>query len=400
MSDTRVTPTVLLGVEPGDHVGGPLRIERGLWTAKQRQSCALHEIAYRACFKAELPAFFISRLTQPGERVYDPFAGRGTTAVEAALQGRRVVSNDINPLSAILARPRIAPPSLAAIRQRLASLSLREAPPPAADDPDLSPFYHPETERELRALREYLRQRAEAQEEDDLDRWIRMVATNRLTGHSAGFFSAYTLPPNQAVTPERQRLINQRLGQTPPYRDVKALILRKSQQLLRDLDEDTLARMRRLAEDAIFLTAPAQCTPSISSESIALTVTSPPFLDVVDYARDNWLRCWFNHINVRQVASQMSTHASLDAWAEAMRAALRELHRVTRPGGFVAFEVGEVRGGQLCLEEVVRQLGEAVGFEVVAILINRQRFTKTSHIWGIANSRLGTNTNRIVLFRK
>jgi len=30
--------------------------------------------------------------------------------------------------------------------------------------------------------------------------WVRMVALGRLTGHSPGFFSVYTLPPNQAVT--------------------------------------------------------------------------------------------------------------------------------------------------------------------------------------------------------
>ena len=28
------------------------------WTARQRQSHALHEVSYRACFKAELPRFF------------------------------------------------------------------------------------------------------------------------------------------------------------------------------------------------------------------------------------------------------------------------------------------------------------------------------------------------------
>lgn len=48
------------------------------WTARQRQSHALHEVSYRACFKAELPRFFIGRLTEPGEVVYDPFMGRGT----------------------------------------------------------------------------------------------------------------------------------------------------------------------------------------------------------------------------------------------------------------------------------------------------------------------------------
>jgi len=32
--------------------------------------------------------------------------------------------------------------------------------------------------------------------------------------------------------------------------------------------------------------------------------------------------------------------------------------------------------------------------------LNEQVFTKTSHIWGVANNQLGTNTNRIVLLRK
>src|ERR671917_488376 len=82
------------------------------WTARQRQSHALHEVSYRACFKAELPRFFIGRLTGPGEVVYDPFMGRGTTLLEAALLGRRVAGTDINPLSRFLIGPRLAPPLL------------------------------------------------------------------------------------------------------------------------------------------------------------------------------------------------------------------------------------------------------------------------------------------------
>jgi len=53
-----------------------------------------------------------------------------------------------------------------------------------------------------------------------------MVATNRLTGHSSGFFSVYTLPPNQAVSPERQMRINRLRRQVPEYRDTRALILK------------------------------------------------------------------------------------------------------------------------------------------------------------------------------
>jgi hypothetical protein len=54
----------------------------------------------------------------------------------------------------------------------------------------------------------------------------------------------------------------------------------------------------------------------------------------------------------------------------------------------------------LCLDEVVVPLGVRAGFSCEGILVNTQHFTKTSHIWGVDNNSSGTNTNRIVVFRK
>ena len=83
-----------------------------------------------------------------------------------------------------------------------------------------------------------------------------------------------------------------------------------------------------------------------------------------------------------------------------MTGTFRELFRVTAPGGHVAFEVGEVRKGRIRLDEHIVPIGAEAGFLPLAIMVNRQKFTKTSHIWGIGNNDSGTNTNRIVLFRK
>ena len=83
-----------------------------------------------------------------------------------------------------------------------------------------------------------------------------------------------------------------------------------------------------------------------------------------------------------------------------MTAVFAELRRVLVPGGYVAFEVGEVRGGTIKLEETVIPCGTSVGLEPLAVVINSQVFTKTANCWGISNNRKGTNTNRIVLFRK
>src|SRR5262252_4090013 len=95
------------------------------WTSRQRAAHSLHEVSYRACFKPKLPRFFIERLTRPGQCVYDPFMGRGTTPLEAALLGRTAIGNDINPLSRVLVEPRLRPPSMEAIQARLSRIDWR-----------------------------------------------------------------------------------------------------------------------------------------------------------------------------------------------------------------------------------------------------------------------------------
>ena len=77
-----------------------------------------------------------------------------------------------------------------------------------------------------------------------------------------------------------------------------------------------------------------------------------------------------------------------------------ELHRITEIGGWVAFEVGEVRKGKINLEDHIIPLGLKSGFSFFGVVINSQNFTKTSNIWGVKNNIRGTNTNRIALFHK
>ena len=367
------------------------------WTSRQRQASSLHEVSYRACFKPQLPRFFIELFTRPGDTVYDPFSGRGTSIIEAALLGREVIANDVNPLSEILTAGRLCIPEMADLAQRL-----REIPHQREEtaDIDLSMFYHPETEAELVSLRDYLQARKAAGQEDALDRWIRMVATNRLTGHSPGFFSVYTLPPNQAVSPERQRKINARRKQTPPYRDTRQLILKKSKQLISRVSAAEKALLAAAAETARFLTEDARFTKIIPDDSVQLTVTSPPFLNVVQYAADNWLRCWFNRIDAQEVGKHITMANTLEDWEAVMGAVFRELFRLTRPGGWVAFEVGEIRNGAVQLDEHIVPLGIQAGFRCAGILINQQQFTKTANIWGVRNNREGTNSNRVVMFYK
>lgn len=372
------------------------RVEAGIpylinefWTSRQRQAHSIHEISYRACFKPQLPAFFIDHLTEPGDLVYDPFMGRGTTPIQAALMNRRPAGNDINPLSILLTRPRLRKVTLSAIQQVLNAVDWQAG---TIDDPDLLAFYSETTLRQISALRQWLLNHAPLDEEPSaaVD-WVRMVALNRLTGHSPGFFSVYTLPPNQAVSVQAQRKINEQRGQVPPDRDVRRIILKKIKFLLSDGTPPAGVKY-------LLTTAKADHTPMIPTASASLVITSPPFLDIVQYSDDNWLRCWFAGIDVQQVP--IAHHRTEAGWQAMVRGTLEELARIVLPGGHIAFEVGEVRNGRVLLERLVWAAAENLPFDRLFVMVNQQEFTKTANCWGVQNNSKGTNTNRIVVLRR
>ncbi len=371
-----------------DYTGIPVFVNE-FWTSKQRAAHSLHEISYRACFKPQLPRFFITRLTAPGDVVFDPFMGRGTTLLEATLQGRQTLGNDVNPLSRILVEARLDPPSVAAVDARLAGLSLDL---PATGPKGFDVFFHERTLNQICRLRHYLCERSSTGSADAVDRWIQMVAINRLTGHSRGFFSVYTLPPNQAMSIERQRINNERRNQLPEYRDVAALIRRKTRSLLRDLP-----RQAPSGQSLGFFRQPVGTPFVYDGPPVSLSVTSPPFMDIVNYRADNWMRCWFAGIEPDQVA--ITQTRKLEAWKDLVREALDNVATISAQGSVFAFEVGEIRNGALLLDQVVAEVARGTAWEPVCIIVNEQTFTKTSNTWGIDNNRRGTNSNRIVVMR-
>ncbi|MFZ5494636.1 MAG: DNA methyltransferase [Verrucomicrobiota bacterium] len=378
-------------IEHYDTEAGLIPVHIGeFWTSRQRDAHSIHEVSYRACYKPQLPDFFVSRYARKGSVVYDPFLGRGTTLVQARLHGCTVVGSDINPICLKLSKARLCPPPIEAIRQRLDSIVLGEEAP---EHIELFEFYHPDTLREIESWRRYFSRRRELNLLDSIDEWIEMVAINRLSGHSPGFFSVYTLPPNQAVSIERQRKINTKLNQRPEYRNTRQLIWKKTKALLRDSLPAGYS-----AHEPFLFEASADCVPQVASGSVDLVVTSPPFLDAVDYLQDNWLRLWFCDCSIDR--SVMWKIRSIPDWTARMESSLRELHRVLKPGGVIAFEVGEVRKGTVRLELEVLKAGHRAGLTAESVLINTQKFTKTSNCWGIDNNHCGTNSNRIVVFKK
>ncbi len=306
---------------------------------------------------------------------------------------------DINPVSQSLLSGRLSIPEQKTLEQRLNQiLSGSPAGEGRSEFEELLVFYHPRTLDEICHLRSYLLQRAESGSLDALDRWIRMVTTTRLTGHSKGFLSVYTLPPNQAVSIDSQRRINQKRGQTPEYRSIRDIVLSKTRSLCSRINCAERRNLEQFGPSSSCFVGSCDSIDQIPSKEVDLIVTSPPFLDVVDYRKDNWLRCWFHGIDSRGLPIWQLRN--VEEWSAKMKRVFEELYRIVKPGGWLAFEVGEIRKGSIKMETLVLPIAEKAGFSPACLMINQQEFTKTANCWGVSNSSKGTNTNRILVLQK
>jgi len=65
--------------------------------------------SYTAKFIPHIPRYFIEKYTKKGDVVLDPFAGSGTTLLEANLLGRNSLGIDINPLAVLIGQVKTTP---------------------------------------------------------------------------------------------------------------------------------------------------------------------------------------------------------------------------------------------------------------------------------------------------
>jgi len=369
-----------------------------LWTAQQRQMHSLHYvISYRASFKPELPNFCIKRYSRKGDVVLDPFTGRGTTALQANLLGRVAWGCDVNPLATRMTTAKTMPVGLDEIVLRLNETNFCRPVSLDGYSEYFAPFYHPDTYRELLNLRASFSERR-----DQVSNFIELLATSRLHGHSPGFFSVYSFP-QISIPPESQRSINKKRKQTPEYRAVAPRIIKKAAQALRD---GFASEFFAVSEANLFKVSDSRNMSFVPNNSVDLIVTSPPFLDKVDYLNDNWLECWFNGISIDEFKDKLVMCRDVVEWQNFMQDALSEMCRVLKPRSYAVVEVGEVDtpNGRLFLDELVAEAAEAVvvgdkRLIVDEVLVNQQEFTKLSHCFNVDNNQKGTNTNRLVVIK-
>lgn len=246
--------------------------------------------SYFAMFPESFAEHWLSKLTEPGDTVLDPFCGRGTLPFQALLMDREAIGCDTNPVAYCISRAKTNAPSKRAVLARINRLEdCFEADGYGADQLSELPVffqhaYHRQTLLRLVYLRDNLRHRASI-----VDGMIAALVLGSLHGEtdrSANYFSNQ-MPHTISTKPDYSVRFWKERRQTAPKRDVFG-ILRK--QLDYRYTEKPPARR------ASIFNTDMRNLPRLKSKfqnPIRCVVTSPPYFDVTNYAEDQWLRLWF-----------------------------------------------------------------------------------------------------------
>jgi len=396
-------------VDGGETNHGPL------WHAiSPRWGHSMHSMcSYHGMFPAKVVHYFLQRYSRPGDVVLDPFSGRGTTALQARVEGRKAISNDLNPLAYVLSRAKADPPSWDKVNQFVSDLERRYKRRSQRDievSPDISMLFHPGTLRQLTYLRDTLLEKA-------VSRWTReeFMVAGAIAGilhgaHRADGSSQYlsiSMPNTFSMAPSYVR------------KYIKQNNLRQLDQDVFECLRDKLARvyLDSIAgaggtvfkqDAAVFLNS-----RSVQARSVDLVVTSPPYLRVVNYGTANWIRLWWlglDEVSRNAGAGRQKLDAKLDhrhnyeTYRDFMQLMFLRVRRVLKRSGVAVFVIGDVAtpGGssRTLARDLWADVGDETGLQVIDFIEDSlPAQNKVSRIWGETKGRATEREGILVLSR-
>lgn len=347
--------------------------------------CSLHQLApYIGKIKSRIAGDLIEQYSKPGDLIVDPFAGAGTIPLEAAIRGRRAFAADISPYARILSYAKLSPPRTLEAALNSVEKALLEAE--ALPQPDLRSvplwvrrFFHPDT------LRSALRFATVARQPGNE---FPMACFLGILHHQRPGFLSY--PSSHLVPYLRSKKYPQtKFPEMYAYRELKPRLLAKVQRTYK-----RFAKLWRV--DATFHQSPVE-ELKLPQRFDAL-ITSPPYMNALDYGRDNRLRLWFIDPSLAENEVNDVTQRR-KAFVEGIMSLATKVESGLSRGGYCVFVVGEE----------VRRSFNAHPSEVVVTLMSqkapslRLRKVVTDDIPDVRRTRRecrGIKTEHFLIFQK
>lgn len=276
----------------------------------------------------------IQTYARKGDLIVDPFCGCGTVALEAATNGNRVIASDWNPYALLLTKAKLfPPPSLQAAelrlrdtwglsRERLCRQDLRKVPK------WVRRFFHPATLRSALAFRDACVESGE--------NFLLACLLGILHHQRPGFLS---YPSSHLIPYLRDRKFPRHLF--PEMYGPRDVLTRMQAKIRRTFRRPP----SKYAETRRVLKVDARQFPGV--QGIRAVITSPPYMNELDYVRDNRLRLWFLESSL-PFGIELQGRERESAFSMLIKTICSRLAPGVEHGGYFILVVGDAtRGGRV-----------------------------------------------------
>jgi SAM-dependent methyltransferase len=282
---------------------------------------------YLGKFVPQLAEVFLRRYGRPGDLVWDPFAGSGTTLVEANAFGARAAGCDISAFNCLLMRVKTAEYEPAALLRDVVLLAVGGGRV-ASEAPSqyLADWFAPQALAELLAFRDKIASTAYP----DLWRIVlsRAARSARLTRHDDLDFPAE--PVRGEYFCHKHRRVCRPVSEAEKF--LRRYVRDAVQRVQEYADTRTCSEAIVLHGDARELDPP---------EAVDLVVTSPPYPGLIDYHEQHAYA--FELLGLERL-DHAEIGRGLRDYCEDVAAVLRRAREALRPGGRVVIVVNDRRG--------------------------------------------------------
>lgn len=296
---------------------------------------SLHSISpYVGSFPPELAHFFIRKYTKPGDTVLDPFAGRGTTPLEASLHNRKALASDKFSYAACLAKAKCNPIPDSEFRSYLDTklTEARSVPHDISDlleNEDLLTFFSEYTLSKILRLQKVL-------EEDHSPEaiYLNAIVCGILHGPNDRYLSLQTKDTYSGTKSYVERYA-ERNNLTRPERDLRPRIIDNHELAQEDYIPPWLPKNTSVHQSG------SRNLP-FNTNQADLVLTSPPYLHKLDYTWNNWIRLWWLGEDRKSEQNDLDMTQDLTAYRKFIRDSLTEMDRVLTNDAVAVLVVGDV----------------------------------------------------------
>lgn len=348
--------------------------------------CTLHQIApYIGKIRPSLARDLVRRYSKEGDWVWDPFCGSGTIPLESRLLSRHVVAGDVNDYACVLTRAKLHAPVSADCCFGYLDLLSRQLPRQTGEPRNTVPnwvkrFFHRRTlDETLVLLSELMAAR----------RYFIAGCLLGILHHQRPGFLSY--PASHLVPYLRDRLYPRTdYPEAYRYRDPIPRLKAKIQRALKCPPPAPRSRFRVIQRSVL-----CRYLPCASMDAV---VTSPPYMDALDYARDNRLRLWFLGVEDYRVVEDLEIR-KIGAFRTDMSASLQAISEVIKPGGACVLMVGDVtRVRGRC--DVAAVICELVAATVKNLQLETQWVEKVPNHRRARRNGRATRSETVLVFRR